>query len=61
VNEKGYDTLEDNDDVVGLLKLLKLMAFSTAGIQHPYWTMQLVLKHLTAINQGPNESMASYH
>jgi hypothetical protein len=23
--------------------------------------MQLVLKHLTAINQGPNESMASYH
>jgi hypothetical protein len=61
VNEKQYDTLEDNDDVVGLLKLLKSMAFSTAGIKHTYWTMQLVLKCLIAINQGSNESMASYH
>lgn len=61
VNEKGYDTLEDNDDIVGLLKMLKSMAFSTTGVQHPYWTLQLVLKRLAAINQGPNESMTGYH
>ena len=34
VNEKEYDALEDADDVVGLLKLLKSMAFSTTGVQH---------------------------
>jgi hypothetical protein len=61
VNHIEYSTLEDKDDVVGLLKLLKSMAFSTTGVQHPYWTMQLVLKRLTAINQGPAESVANYH
>ena len=61
VNEPEYATLEDKDDVVGLLKLLKTMAFSTTGVQYPYWTMQWVLKRLTAINQGPNESVTSYH
>ena len=61
VNEKEHAALEDEDDVVGLLKMLKYMAFSTAGVQHPYWTLQLVLKRLAAINQGPNESVANYH
>ena len=61
VNEKGYDALEDKDDVVGLLKMLKMMAFSTTGIQHPYWMVQLVLKCLAAINQGPNETVTNYH
>ena len=61
VNHIEYTTLEDKGDVVGLLKMLKSMAFSTTGVQHPYWTMQLVLKRLTAINQGPNELVANYH
>jgi hypothetical protein len=61
VNHKEYATLEDKDDVVGLLKVLKSMAFSTTGVQHPYWTMQTVLKRLAAINQGPSESVANYH
>jgi hypothetical protein len=61
MNQKEYATLEDDDDVVGLLKMLKSMAFSTTAVQHPYWTMQSVLKRLSAINQGPNESVANYH
>ena len=61
VNEKEYAALEDGDDVVGLLKILKTMAFSTANVQHPYWALQSVLKRLTAINQGPTETVANYH
>ncbi len=61
VNEVEYESLEDGDDVVGLLKKLKEMAFSTSGIEHPYWALQTVLKRLTAINQAPNESVANYH
>ena len=61
VNNTGIESLEDNDDVVGVLKMLKEMAFLTSGVQHPYWTLQNVLRHLTAINQGPNESVSNYH
>jgi len=61
VNNVGFETLEDNDDVVGPLKMLKEMAFSTSGVQHPCWTLQNVLRHLTAINKGPSESVPNYH
>jgi hypothetical protein len=61
VNEIEYNSLEDNDDVVGLLNKLKEMAFSTAGVEHPCWALQAVLKRLTAINQAPNESVANYY
>jgi len=61
VNSVGFDALEDSDDVVGLLKMLKEMAFSTSGVQHPCWTLQNVLRCLTAINQGPSESVSNCH
>jgi len=61
VNNVGFETLEDSDDVVGLLKMLKEMAFSTSGVQHPHWTLQNVLRRLTAINQGPSELVSNYH
>jgi len=61
VNNVGFETLEDSDDVVGLLKMLKEMAFSTSGVQHLCWTLQNVLRHLTAINQGPSELVSNCH
>jgi len=60
-NNAGFDTLEDSDDVVGPLKMLKEMAFSTSGVQHPCWTLQNVLRRLTAINQGPSELVPNCH
>jgi len=60
-NNVGFETLEDGDDVVGLLKMLKEMAFSNSGVQHPHWTLQNVLRRLTAINQEPSESVSNYH
>jgi hypothetical protein len=50
-----------NDDVVGLLKQLKQMAFASGGIQHPFWTLQIVMPPLLAINQGPRESVTNYY
>jgi len=61
VNNVGFETLEDSGDVVGLLKMLKEMTFSTSGVQHPCWTLQNVLRRLTAINQGPSESVSNCH
>jgi hypothetical protein len=42
-NELGYATLEMNNDVVGLLRQLKQMAFALGGVQHPFWTLQIVM------------------
>jgi len=61
VNNVGFETLEDSDDVVGLLKMLKEMTFSTGGVQHPHWTLQNVLRRLTTINQGPSEVVSNCH
>jgi hypothetical protein len=55
-NDEEFEQLELKDDVVGLLEMLKQMAFSTAGVQEPFWTMQMLLRRMTAINQGPSES-----
>jgi hypothetical protein len=60
-NELGYATLEMNDDVVGWLWQLKQMAFASGGAQHPFWTLQIVIGRLLAINQGPRESVTNYY
>jgi hypothetical protein len=60
-NDEGFEKLEIEDGVVGLLGVLKQMAFSTAGVQEPFWTMQVLLRRMTAINQGPSESVANYY
>jgi hypothetical protein len=47
-----------NDDIVGLLRQLKQMAFASGGVpEHPFWTLQIVMRRLLAINQGPRESV----
>jgi len=61
VNNIGFETLEVSDDAVGLLNMLKEMAFSTSGVQHPHWTLQNVLRRSTAIHQGPSESVSNCH
>jgi hypothetical protein len=53
--------LETNDDVVGLFRQLKQMAFASGGVQHPSWTLQIVMRRLLAINQGPREWVTNYY
>jgi hypothetical protein len=51
-----------NDDAVGLLRQLKQMAFASGGVQHPFWTLQIVIRRLLAIiNQGTRESVTNYY
>jgi hypothetical protein len=47
--------------VLGILKKLQDMAFSTSGVENPYWALQAVLKRMTAINQGPTETVSNYY
>lgn len=35
----NYKALEDKDDVIGLLKKIKDLAFTTESVQYEYWTL----------------------
>jgi hypothetical protein len=48
-----------NNNVVGLLRQLKQMAFASGGVQHSFWTLQIIMPRLLAINQGPRESITT--
>ena len=58
--DPDYAQLEKDWDVAGLLKKLESYACSTDSIQHPYWTLQVVLRKLISMNQGPTESLTNY-
>jgi hypothetical protein len=53
--------LENNNDVVGLLKELWKMAFLTGSEQDPFWTLQIALKRFATMSQRPTESVVNYH
>lgn len=56
-NGHGLAELEANRDVLGLLKKLEEMAFSTGGDQDPFLTLNLSLRRLIGIQQGTKEHM----
>jgi hypothetical protein len=37
------------------------MAFASGRVQHPFWTLQIVMRRLLAINQGPREPVTNYY
>jgi hypothetical protein len=41
------------NDVDGLPQELNEMAFTTGDVQNKFWTLQNVMRRLTANNQGP--------
>jgi hypothetical protein len=55
-----FASLESKYDVDGLLKKLRIMAFSTGAMQHKFLTAQDVLKRFINISQGPRESIEHY-
>jgi hypothetical protein len=60
-NGNGLTQLETDCDVIGLLEKLEEMAFSTGGDLDPFLVLNLSLRRLVAIQQGPKEHTAKYH
>jgi hypothetical protein len=54
------DQLEQDCDVTGLLKALKMMAFAPSGAQDPWLALCVGLRRVAAINQGTNEGIVHY-
>ena len=53
-----YGELEENDDVVGLLKMIKELSYSSTEVKYEYWLMTKMLYRLINVRQGDNETMA---
>ena len=55
-----YKSLQDNDDVAGLLLKIQGLAYSTVNKQCEYWTMQKSLRVLLTTRQGETESLSAF-
>ena len=55
-----YDTLEANDDVVGLLGKIKELVYSTDNTQYKYWVMQKQVAKLHCMQMDQKESIEEF-
>lgn len=56
-----FATWEIESDVVSLLTQLKSIAYTSDGVQHPYWVAQENLKKLAGLRQGATETVEKYY
>ena len=58
---KGYQKIEENDDVIELLKSLKELAFTKKEAQYEFWTVNLSMRRALTMRQQNNESLAMFY
>ena len=59
-NDTKFEALQKGNDIAGLMKLLKSVAYSTATTEHEFWLLQVSLSKLINIAQYENESVPSF-
>jgi hypothetical protein len=59
-NNTKFKALQKGNDVAGLMKLLKSVAYSTVSTQHEFWSMQAALSKLVNMAQYDEEGVPSY-
>ncbi len=57
---KDYDKIEEDDDVISLLKCLKDFAFTTVGIQYEHWTVVQSLRRVMTMWQQGDETLVAF-
>ena len=58
---KDYEVIEENDDVIRLLKGLKELAFETVDVQYEHWTVCQSMKNVLLMKQQGDESLVAYY
>jgi len=59
-SSSGFSELEKKDDVIGLLKRLKDLAYTTDNVQYDYWTMQAMMRTFIDMKQEQKESLSNF-
>jgi len=57
----GYEQLQSNADVLGLLTAIRNVALANAEIQNPYWGAARALKRLATVTQQNDESLPAFY
>ena len=58
---KDYEKIEEDDDVIRLLKGLKQLAFTTVDVQYKYWTVCWSMNQVFKMKQMNEESLVAYY
>ena len=58
---KDYEKIEEDDDVIRLLKGLKQLAFTTVDVQYEYWTVCRSMNQVFKMKQMGEESLVAYY
>ena len=56
-----YDDMEDDDNVIDLLKLIKDLSYATTTIQYPFWTSAEQFRRAGTIQQLGHEDLATFY
>jgi hypothetical protein len=59
--QKEYKELEDNVDVVGLVKMIRELIFNTRSVQYQHWTSSQIIRNIMTCRQGGNESLIGFY
>ena len=55
-----YEQMEQDDDVIELLKKMKELAYSTDNNQYEYWVMQATMRKMITMKQEAKESLVGF-
>ena len=56
-----FENLEDGDDVIGLLEVIKSLAYTTHKVQYEHWTTCGSMRRMLTMRQYDEESLAAFY
>ena len=57
----GYEKLEEADDAIGLLKVIKNLAYSTSKVQYVHWTVCTSMRRWVTTRQYKDENLVAFY
>lgn len=58
---KEFEKLEEEDDVIGLLSVIKSLAYTTHQVQYEHWTACSMMRRVLTMRQFEDESLAAFY
>ena len=60
-SNKEYKTIEEQDDVIKLMKLIKSLSHANIDVKYEYWSLSNAMAKLYNVKQESNESLMVYY
>jgi hypothetical protein len=61
-SDKDYKALEENDDMIGLLTIIKELIYNTRSVQYHYWTGRNIICEILMYKQScPSQNLIAFY